>query len=98
MTLGAQLIRTMLAQGLLHDSEVAQRIEEATGDADAMFSILGHPMMRPNAGFIELPARLVFRDSIVPLPEHVAVRVVNHAMDEQTKKKKDVKEKKWRSK
>jgi len=60
MTLGAQLIRTMLAQGLLHDSEVAQRIKEAMGEADVVFSTPGHPVMRPDAGFIELPAGLVF--------------------------------------
>ena len=57
---GAQLVETMLAQGLLHDSEVAQRIKEAIGEGDAMFLILGHPMMRPDAGFIELSVGLVF--------------------------------------
>ena len=31
MTPGAQLVGTTLAQGLLRDSEVAQRIKEATG-------------------------------------------------------------------
>ena len=69
----AQLIKMMLAQGLLHDSEVSQRNKEATGEADTMFLILGHPMMRPNVGFIELPAGLVFSDSIAPLLEHAAV-------------------------
>ena len=34
-----------------------------------MFLILLHPMMRPDVGFIELPAGLVFWDSIAPLPE-----------------------------
>ena len=57
---GAQLVRTMLAKGLLHDSEVAQHIKEATGEANTMFSILGHPLMQPGAGFIELPMGLVF--------------------------------------
>ena len=84
----------MLAQGLLHDSEVTQRIKEAMGEPNAMFLILGHPMMRPDVGFIELPAGLVFWDSVVPLLEHVAMRVVNHAADEQRKKKKDDEEKK----
>ena len=60
MTLGAQLIGTTLAQGPLHDSEVTQRIKEAMGEPNAMFLILGHPMMRPDVGFIELPAGLVF--------------------------------------
>ena len=87
----------MLAQGLLHDSEVMQHIKEATREADAVFLIPGHPVMQPNTGFIELPTGLVFRDSIAPLPEHAAVRVANHAADEQ-RKKKDDEEKKRRSK
>jgi len=45
---------------LLYDSEVMQRIKEAMGEADAMFLILGHPMMRPDVGFIELLVGLVF--------------------------------------
>ena len=58
-----------------------------------MFPISGHPVMRPNVGFIELLAGLVFRDSVAPLLEHAAMRAVNHAMDERQKKKDD-KEKK----
>ena len=88
----------MLAQGLLHNSEVLQRIKEAMEESDAMFSILGCLVMRPNTGFIELPMGLVFRDSITPLPEHTAMRVVKRATDEQRKKKKDYKEKKRWSK
>ena len=69
------------------------------GEGDAMFLIPGHPMMWPDAGFIELPAVLVFRDSIAPLLEHVAMRAANRATDEQwKKKKKDDEEKKCRSK
>ena len=65
------------------------------GEADAVFPTLGHPVMRPDAGFIELPAGLVFQDSIASLPEHTTMRAVNHAMDEQRKKrKKDDEEKK----
>jgi len=37
-----------------------QRFKEATAEVDAVFPILGHPMMRPNVGFIELPVVLVF--------------------------------------
>jgi len=33
-----------------------QRIKEAMGEADAMFSISGHPVIWPNMGFIVLPA------------------------------------------
>ena len=88
----------MLAQGLLHDSEVARRIKEATEEADAVFPILGHPVIRPDAGFIELPVGLVFRDSVTLLPEHAAMRAVNHAVDEQRKKKKNDEEKKRWSK
>ena len=79
----------MLAQGLLHDSEVTQRVKKATGEADIVFLIPGHPVMWPDAGFIELPTRLVFRDSFAPLPEHAAVRAANHATDEKRKKEKD---------
>ena len=63
-----------------------------------MFPIPGHPVMRPNTGFIELSVGLVFRDFVAPLPEHAAMRAVNRAIDEQRKKKKDDKQKKWRSK
>ena len=54
--------------------------------------------MRPDLGFIELPAGLVFWDSVALLPEHVAVRAANRAADEQRKKKKDDEERKWWSK
>ena len=40
-------------------------------------------MMRPNVGFIEMLAGLAFWDSVASLLEHAAVRVTNHAMDEQ---------------
>ena len=59
-----------------------------------MFPIPGHLVIRPDVGFIEQLVGLVFWDSIAPLPEHVAMRAANHAMDEQRKKKKDDKEKK----
>ena len=88
MMLGAQLIRTMLAQGPFYYSEVAQCIKEATGEADAVFLISRHPVMWSDTGFIELPVRLVFRDSIASLPKHAVVRAANHATDEQRKKKK----------
>ena len=60
MTPGAQLVGTTLAQRLLHDSKVTQRIKEAIGEADAVFPTPRHPMMWPDVGFIELPAGLVF--------------------------------------
>ena len=52
------------------------------GEADVVFSTPGHPVMRPDTGFIELSAGLVFRDSVVPLLEHTAVRAANRAVDE----------------
>ena len=88
----------MLAQGLLHDSEIMQGIKEAMGEADALFLIPGHPVMWPDMGFIELPVGLVFLDSIALLLEHMAMRAANHVADEQWKKKKDDKEKKRRLK
>ena len=61
-----------------------------------MFSTLGHPVMRPDVGFIELSAGLVFRDSIAPLPEHAAVRAANRTADENRKNEKDDKRaKRW---
>ncbi|XP_066373186.1 uncharacterized protein [Miscanthus floridulus] len=54
--------------------------------------------MRPDTGFVELPAGLGFWDSVTPLPEHAVVRAANYAMDEQRKKKKDDKRKKRRAK
>ena len=56
----AQLIGTTLAQGLLNDSKVMQRIKEALGEADVVFLILRHPVMRLGTDFIELPTGLVF--------------------------------------
>jgi len=54
--------------------------------------------MRSDAGFVELPAGFVFRDSVAPLPEHAIVRAANHAIDVQWKKNKDDEEKKRRLK
>ena len=73
-------------------------IKEDMEEADVMFPILGHPVMRTDAGFIELPVGLVFWDSIASLPEHAVMRATNGAMDEKRKKKNDDKEKKRRSK
>jgi hypothetical protein len=41
---------------VLHDSEVTQRIKEATTmeDPDFVFPIPGHPMMWSDAGFVDL--------------------------------------------
>ena len=51
-------------------------------ESDVMFPIQGHPMMRLDVGFSELPAELGFRASVVPLPEYTAVRAMNRAADE----------------
>jgi len=51
--------------------------------SNAMFPILGHPVMRLESGFIELPMDLGFRASVASLPEHAAMRATNHAVDEQ---------------
>ena len=63
-----------------------------------MLPIPGHPVIRPDVGFIKLSTGLVFWDSVAPLPEHAAMRAANRAVDEQRKKKKDDEEKKRRSK
>ena len=85
----------MLAQGLLRDSEVAQRIKETMEESDAVFPILGHPAMRPDTGIVELPAGLGFRASVAPLPEHAAVRAANRIVDEKRKKKDNKKARRW---
>ena len=74
---------------MLHDSKVEQCIKEATKETDTVFPIPGHPTMRLDTGFIELPMGMGFQASIVPLPEHAAVRAVNCTMDEKRKKEKD---------
>ena len=72
-------------------SEVTQHIKEASEESNTMFLIPEHPTMRPDVGFVELPAGLGFWASIALLPEHAAVRVANHATIEMRKKEKDVK-------
>ena len=56
----------MLAQEVLHDCEVAQRIKDVMteGDLDFVFLILGHPTMRPDTGFVELVSSFWF--SLLP--------------------------------
>ena len=71
---------------------------EATEESDVMFLIPGHLTMRPDVGFVELLVGLGFPASITPLPEHTAVRVVNHAMDEKRTKEKDDKKARRRAK
>jgi hypothetical protein len=44
----------MLAQGLLWDSEIQQRIWEVLDEPNAMFLVEGHPAMRPDTGLIDL--------------------------------------------
>lgn len=63
---------------------------------DAVFPIPGHPPMWQDVGFVELPSRLGFWASVVPLPEHMVVRSVNHTIDEKRNKEKDDKKvKQW---
>ena len=71
-----------MLRGPLHNSEIAQHVKETTDESDAMFPIPGHPMMRPEPGFIELPVDLGFRASVASLPEHAAMRAATHATDE----------------
>ena len=85
---------TVLALGPLRNNEIAQCVKEAPNESNAMFMILGHPMMWPEPGFIELPVDLGFRASVAPLAEHEAMRAANRATDERRKKEKDDKEKK----
>jgi hypothetical protein len=56
MTPEALLKGTVLARGLFCKCEIKQRIREAMNALSDMFRflILGHPMMRPDTGFIDL--------------------------------------------
>lgn len=65
-------------------------------ESDIVFPISGHPTMWPNMGFVELPVGLGFRASIASLPDHAAIRVVNHTVDKKRKKEKgDKKVRRW---
>jgi hypothetical protein len=56
MAPSAPLIGTVLAQEALCDSEIAQRIKDATtvDDLDFVFPIPGHPTMSSNTCFVDL--------------------------------------------
>jgi hypothetical protein len=43
----------VLAQETVRNSEVTQRGKEAMEESDIKFLILGHPMIRPDAGFVD---------------------------------------------
>jgi hypothetical protein len=64
-----QLVGMVLVQEALHDSEVTQRIKEATTmeEHNFMFLILGHPVMRPDMGFINLVSSFQFSHPANPL-------------------------------
>jgi hypothetical protein len=61
MVPGAPLEGTMLAEGALPSAEIVQRIKEAIKAAwdiprailDFVYPVPGHPMMRPDTGFVE---------------------------------------------
>jgi hypothetical protein len=54
MAPGMRLEGMMLAQGLLQNLEIQQCIQEALDEPDAIFSVEGHPAMRPDTTFIDL--------------------------------------------
>jgi hypothetical protein len=58
---------TVLAQGPLHNSEIEQRIREPMDvlNDTFMFLILGHPVMCPYVGFIDLVSLF-----LVSFPSH----------------------------
>jgi hypothetical protein len=67
MVPSAWLSGTVLAQGTLRDSEVAQRIKEVTEESDVGFLISGHPVMRPTTGFVDLVSSCWFSSPADPL-------------------------------
>ena len=54
MVSGTPTEGTVLATGVLADTEVEQRVREVLEDKDAVYSVLGHPPMRPDEDFIQL--------------------------------------------
>jgi hypothetical protein len=54
MVPGVRLEGMVLDQGLLRDSEIQQCIQEALDELDAIFPVKGHPVIRPDTGFIDL--------------------------------------------
>jgi hypothetical protein len=57
----------VLARGLLCDSEIVQRIKEVMEESDATFLILGHPVMQPDAGSVDLVSSFWFSSPADPL-------------------------------
>jgi hypothetical protein len=66
----ASLEGTVLAYELLRNTEVVQRIKDATseGDLDFMFLILGHPAMRPVTGLVEFASSFWFSSQLTLRP------------------------------
>lgn len=69
MTPGVPLDGTVLTQEVLHDSEVAQCIKGTTTmeETDFVFLIPRHPLMRPDAGFVNLVSSFQFSHPADPL-------------------------------
>jgi predicted TIM-barrel enzyme len=61
MALGASLEGTVLTEGAFSSAKIAQCIKEATKAMrdtvgvvlDFMYLVLGHPVMRPDTGFVK---------------------------------------------
>jgi hypothetical protein len=68
MTPSVPFNKTVVTHEALRDTEVAQRINDATmeADLDFVFLIPGHPMMRPDAGFIEFVSSFLFSPTANP--------------------------------
>jgi hypothetical protein len=56
----------VLAQEVLHNSEVAQHLKEAMEESDVVFLILGHPEMRSDVGFVDLLSFFWFSSPVDP--------------------------------
>jgi hypothetical protein len=54
MAPGVRLEGTTLAQVSSRHSEIEQRIQKVLDQPDAMFPVEGHPVMRPDIGFVDL--------------------------------------------
>jgi hypothetical protein len=54
MVPGVQLEGMTLAQGLLQNSEILQRIQEVLEEPNVTFPVEDHPAMRSYTGFIDL--------------------------------------------
>jgi len=64
--LSEAIARTVLATGEVSDAEIQQRLKEDFVKPFLEYADLGHPVMRPEAGFIQFVCITLFSNSSLP--------------------------------